>query len=599
MRYKFLDFEFDSSCLILSQNNNDITIRHNEAKLLALMISQPERVFSKEDILAEVWQDKVVSEQAVFQNISHLRGLFGNTAIKTFSKRGYQWQLELQTNPEISTVEPSEINVIEKAPSNSAKQLYTTIFSLIFILLIFFGYIYTSSNKTSLPTTEIAYIPFEKQTDNTFKEFSNNPNFNFIALNDLDYRDFIATAELKYPSLSTKHPLILTGEFRSHNQQTYLDFILKGPFAQWKGLLSGDSQRKVTEKLKQHLQQDFIYDLIGKPQAPDLKLANLSIAHQNRPNDFNVLSQLIDVYIQIDELDKAMVMADKLVNIAHAEKNDQQMGIAFLHQSTILTRKKLFELSSQKLKLAISHFEKIKDLKRQADAWNAQSWLDHQFDDYPAIKVSLLNSARFALEAKDKQRELHALTYLSVLAHKHKQEEDKYLYLKQAEDKMRQYELPIYHFAKIPFHYAIYASKLADKEPHLKQVLEFTALTPNHWVAQDSRETLMKYYISINRLSEAQALVTNLKSDNAENSYLKTILAKAQLQTDLFITHAQRTFEQAQLSGKKHLSLDTALLLCDASDGQINYDFYSQFISENATLNWRSRNEEKLVALNL
>ncbi|PAJ72239.1 hypothetical protein CJF42_22250 [Pseudoalteromonas sp. NBT06-2] len=123
MKYKFLDFEFDSSSLILTKNNNDIAIRHNEAKLLALMISQPERVFSKEDILAEVWQDKVVSEQAVFQNISHLRGLFGNTAIKTFSKRGYQWQLALQTNSEICTGAPTKINVIEKAPSKSAKQL--------------------------------------------------------------------------------------------------------------------------------------------------------------------------------------------------------------------------------------------------------------------------------------------------------------------------------------------------------------------------------------------------------------------------------------------------------------------------------------------
>lgn len=597
MKYKFLDFEFDSISLILSKNNNDIAIRHNEAKLLALMISQPERVFSKEDILAEVWQDKVVSEQAVFQNISHLRGLFGNTAIKTFSKRGYQWQLELQTKSEISTVEPSKINVTVKALSNSTKLLYITAFSLIFILVIFFGY--TSPNKTSLPTTEIAYIPFEKQTDNTFKEFSNNPNFNFIALNDLDYRDFIATSELKYPSLSTKHPLILTGEFRSHNQQAYLDFILKGPFAQWKGLLSGDSQREVTEKLKRHLQQDFIYDLIGKPQAPELKLANLSIAHQNRPKDFIVLNQLIKIYLQTGEFDKAMVMADKLANIAKLENSPQQVGMALLLQSEILTQKDLFELSSQKLKLALIQFKKINDLKRQADALNAQSWIDHQQDNYTALKTSLLQSAKLAFNAKDIPRELHALTYLSVMAHKHKQQEDKYLYLQQAENKMLQYELPIYHFAKIPFHYAIFAKNLADKEPHYKEVLEHTLLTPNHWVAQDSRESLVKFYIAQNRLEEARALIKDLKTDNAYNSYLKTILAQAQLQTELFITQAQRTFEQAQLSGNKYLSLDIALLLCDAPKEQTNYDFYSQFISENATLNWRRKNEEKLVALNL
>ena len=101
MKYKFLDFEFNSTNLVLSQNGYDIAIRHNEAKLLALMLSQPERVFSKENILAQVWQDKIVSEQAVFQNISHLRSLFGNGAIKTFSKRGYQWQLALNTDLDV------------------------------------------------------------------------------------------------------------------------------------------------------------------------------------------------------------------------------------------------------------------------------------------------------------------------------------------------------------------------------------------------------------------------------------------------------------------------------------------------------------------
>jgi len=599
MKYKFLDFEFDSASLILSQNNNDIAIRHNEAKLLALMISQPERVFSKEDILAEVWQDKVVSEQAVFQNISHLRGLFGNSAIKTFSKRGYQWQLKSHIKSDTNEIAPTEVNEIKDTPSNTPKHIYTAAFSLIFILVIFFSIYYISQNKTPLPTTEIAYIPFEKQTENTFIAFSNNSDFNFVELSNLDYRDFTATSELKYPSLSAEHPLILTGEFRSHNQQIYLDFILKGPFAQWKGLLSGVSQREVTEKLKRHLKQSFIYDLIGKPQTPELKLANLSIAHQNRPKDFIILNQLIKVYIQTGEFDKAMVMADKLANIAHLENNHQQVGMALLLQSEILTQKDLFELSSQKLQLALIQFELINDLKRQADALNAQSWLEHQNNNYTAIKSSLLKSAELAFKAKDIPRELHALTYLSVMAHKHKQEEDKYLYLQQAENKMLQYELPIYHFAKIPFHYAIFAKKPADKEPHYKQVLEHTLLTPNHWVAQDSRESLVKFYISQNRLDEAQALVKDLKTDNAFNSYLKTILAQAQLQTALFITHAQRTFEQAQLSGNKYLSLDTALLLCDAPNEQINYDFYSQFISENATLHWRRSNKEKLVALNL
>ncbi|SFD45723.1 winged helix-turn-helix domain-containing protein [Pseudoalteromonas denitrificans] len=599
MKYRFLNFEFDSISLILSKNGENLAIRHNEAKLLALMLSQPERVFSKEEILAEIWQDKVVSEQAVFQNVSHLRGFFGNDAIKTFSKRGYQWQLELQENLNNHFPRKADINKKETKQYKPLKLVYASILTLTLVFIIFFIFTSISVQNNDIAPIEIALIPFEKQGDKTFLELTTNTSINFIELTDVSYRNFIATSELTYPSLATKYPLILTGAFRTHNQQTYLDFILKGPFTQWEGLITGNSQQEVTHKLKEHLTQSFIYDLIGKSQPPELKLANLSLAHQEKPHDFITLNQLIEVYIQIDELDKAMVMADKLANIANIESNPLQMGIAFLHQSAILTRKKLYDLSSQKLSLSITQFEKIGDLKRQADAWNAQSWIDHQHDNYDAIKTSLLKSAQLAFDTKDKSREIDALTYLSVMAYKHHQEEDKYLYLQQAENKMRLYQLPIYHFAKVPFHYAIFAKKPADKEPHLKQVLEFTVLTPDHWVAQNSREELMQYYIAQNRLNEAQALIQNLKTDNVYNSFLKTLLAQALQQTDLFITYAHKTFEQAQLAGNKYLSLDTALLLCGTSAEQVNYDFYSQFINENATLNWQRRNKEKLVALNL
>ena len=109
----------------------------------------------------------------------------------------------------------------------------------------------------------------------------------------------------------------------------------------------------------------------------------------------------------------------------------------------------------------------------------------------------------------------------------------------------------------------------------------------------------MRHYIERERLDDAEALLTKLRTDNAENSFLKTLLAQAKHQQDAFFSHAQRTFEQAQLAGDKSLSLDVALMLCSSSDTQVNYDFYSQYINQNATAYWRRTNQEKLVALNL
>ncbi|PKI15863.1 transcriptional regulator [Colwellia sp. 12G3] len=637
MRYSFKHFEFDSESLVLVENGQSLAIRHNEAKLLALLIEQADKVLSKDDILAQVWQGKVVSEQAVFQNISHLRSLFGNDAIKTFPKRGYQWLLATEmilsvseqnrttnnavvpssTSPAISPATLS--NTSQSAlPSSAPSPLPTTAqakvknywsYALIASVMLFIIVVITFQSTTA-PQGEsvlknIAYIPISnvQGKDDIRLEDSitldDNEYFDFTAIPNITTAEFNNTLELQYRSLAPTHPIILTAQVRRHDQESYIDFLVKGPFADWQGQLTGVSTDDVIKQLQQHLQQNVIYDLLNNAQTPELKQANLSIAHQRSPNDLIILGALISAYIQMGELEKAMVMADKLANSAEGQGNWQQLGNALLFQSQILTRKELYELSSHKLTSAIKYFEQIGDLKRQADAWLAHSWLDHQEDDYAAIKVNLLNSAQLSLDAKDVPRELDALTYLSVLAHKHHEEVDRYLYLQQAESKMKSYQLPIYHFAKIPFHYAIFAKTPSDKEPHWKQVLEYTQLTPDHWVAQSSRRQLMQHYLKQDRLIEAEALITSNATDNAQNSYLKTLLAQANVNTELFNHHAQRTFEQARLAGNKDLSLDIALLLCSDPIAQVNYDFYSQYIQDNANKYWLQDNKEKLLAVNL
>ena len=109
----------------------------------------------------------------------------------------------------------------------------------------------------------------------------------------------------------------------------------------------------------------------------------------------------------------------------------------------------------------------------------------------------------------------------------------------------------------------------------------------------------MYHYIAENRLAEAKTLADSIDADNAQNTFLKTILAKAQQDDDEFLRWAQLTFEQAQLAGEKRLSLDVALLLCEHPNAPVNYDFYSQYIKENANQHWRKSNATKLLALNL
>ena len=161
---------------------------------------------------------------------------------------------------------------------------------------------------------------------------------------------------------------------------------------------------------------------------------------------------------------------------------------------------------------------------------------------------------------------------------------------------MKAYGLPQFNFAKIPFHYAIFAENEADKVPHLKQVLAFTDLNPQHWVAQSSRRQLVEYYLKYDRVEDAKRLLSGLTNDNAQYAYLRTIIALAEGQNKRFIELAQLTFEKAQLAGLNRLSMDVALLLLQNAGNAVNTDFYIQNIEQKAPLYWRLEHEDELTA---
>ncbi|MCO7189766.1 MULTISPECIES: winged helix-turn-helix domain-containing protein [unclassified Pseudoalteromonas] len=605
MRYQFDNFEFDSTDLILHRAGEALAIRHNEAKLLALLLENTHRVLSKEEILNEVWQGKVVSDQAVFQNISHLRALFGNDAIKTYAKRGYQWQRPVNdpvTGPksELSDVQGKPVATSVAAATwmhrSEIKWLGISLCCLLVLVAVVF---ISQSDEPEQASFTLTYLPFEGAELEKW-QLRDTARLDFTALSTLSAAHFRTSQELVYPEVAAQHPFILTASVRYVDALWYLTFWLKGPAGQWQGVLHGETPEAVQQQLYHHLTQPVVRSLLQNPHSPDLKLAMLTQAHQGAPQDLILLGALVNAYLDVRELEKAMAMAEKLAVLAKAQTNSQQLGRALAYQGEILSRKNLVDLSLVRLDAALDALAISQDLRAQADVWHSRSWLHHLQRDYEQVKASLLHSAQLAQQSQDIARELDALTYLSIMASKNQQDNDKYLYLRQAEEKMRHYALPIYHFAKVPFHYAIFANKPADKEPHYRRVLEYTALTPNHWVAQSSRKSLVRYYLSEGRYDEAKSLIDSVSQDNAENAYLAVMYAAAaQTQAEL-LPLALRAFELAQLSGDRRIGLDVALLLCQMPvESGVNSDFYAHYISEHATPDWRTQHEAQLLALNL
>lgn len=163
---RFSDYRFDPEQLILYKEDSPVTLTANQAKILGLLLSNPEQIFSKDDILKAVWGERIVSEQVVFQNISQLRGIFSEGAIKTFPKRGYQWQLAFEIQNE-NIEEPTSEHL--PAKQSVAKRKWITIGILmlaVLSLLFWFKGVRTPSHQNTNKTAQhadgasIHFIPF-------------------------------------------------------------------------------------------------------------------------------------------------------------------------------------------------------------------------------------------------------------------------------------------------------------------------------------------------------------------------------------------------------------------------------------------------------
>ncbi len=90
--FKFEDFIFDSANYHLTQNGSRISIRPKTAQLLSFLLRNRNRVVSKAEIMAAVWDSDNVRDYALFQLISELRKLSKDRElVRTQPNAGYQW----------------------------------------------------------------------------------------------------------------------------------------------------------------------------------------------------------------------------------------------------------------------------------------------------------------------------------------------------------------------------------------------------------------------------------------------------------------------------------------------------------------------------
>lgn len=80
----------DKDRYIVTVDGEDLTLPKKEFELLALLISKPGRVFTREGIYDAVWGDDVVGDRTIDVHIRKLREKLGNERIITIKGVGYK-----------------------------------------------------------------------------------------------------------------------------------------------------------------------------------------------------------------------------------------------------------------------------------------------------------------------------------------------------------------------------------------------------------------------------------------------------------------------------------------------------------------------------
>lgn len=85
--------KIDRDRYIIIKDENELNLPKKEFELLALLISVPGKVFTRENILSSVWgEDVVVGDRTIDVHIRKLREKIGNDHIKTIKGVGYKFE---------------------------------------------------------------------------------------------------------------------------------------------------------------------------------------------------------------------------------------------------------------------------------------------------------------------------------------------------------------------------------------------------------------------------------------------------------------------------------------------------------------------------
>jgi len=608
MKYAFNDFVFDSEQLVLYKNNEVVACRHNEAKLLALFLSDPNRIFSKDEILEQVWAGKVVSEQAVFQNISLLRILCGDESIKTFSKKGYQWQLAITpyVEPVVTpaSTTPEQIaktgTGTERPVGSRAQQWLFVALILTILSLASFLYWRPVAIDTTLPRIALLPILIEPGSQDNptldaevvqpiWRDLSQTEIFNPVAVNDLQgYDDFFHAPQKYFHQLAqqTDSDVVMAAVIGVHENTVSIRYALKSEKGFWEVNHQADTLPLLLEKMNTHITL-VLHSNILDVSFSDSTLINarLKILHQQAPDDLVVLAQLATSEFQNASANNAVLLAGELSEKARLQGDKSAEAEGYLIAGNAYITQSLYTDADTALQKASALYAADQDYRALNKVQQGYANLAFAQQDYPLFRQALLAAMQFAQQAQDPLLEFRNSAYLSVVANKFGEKRDRQTYLDRAEIILDQTGQSKELYALVYFYAGMFAESPALAEKQYRKILAMLPADQDWWERERAQAHLTEILMSQARWQEALDLFSTVEPLKASEELMVTKIYAGQNVWDQAEIHGVNTFKMANLSGQNSLGLDTALVLVSiyqATKRPEKEQIYKQFILKEA-----------------
>ncbi|KZN46392.1 winged helix-turn-helix domain-containing protein [Pseudoalteromonas luteoviolacea] len=605
MRYYFEKYYFDHDTFTLYYNEKPRALKSNEAKLLALFIKNTDQILSKEQILDEIWGQQVVSEQVVFQNISHLRRVFGNDAIKTFPKKGYQWQLPFEVRSTVDTEKALELSGKRSRPLYYLYSIITLLVIVILALLLWFSF--NESPAQTKSSSKLYVVPFsfsDSLNKSQVARFNTliagnkayrNDGFHLSSLDTTDlfrYSD-IAREQAKLDNTS----MLLSGYVSNFDEQIMVEYKILGAKRDWHGYIIAQSEELIATSL------DAIFDslhssgYLSEPN-PALLAAKLRLLLEQQPNDLSIIYHLIRQQINNQNYDIARALIEKLIILSKKQLNLPYTVLGLYLKGGILHQQHAYEHASQYYNQALDLLEdtSYSDISYHIEL--ALAWLAYAQHNQSEMQHHIRNATKYAEQSNDVLSQVSAQTTGSILSHKLGDLVNRYQYLNTAKSLLITYEVEEAYFAIIFYHLALFSPNKTEAESYFLKLLGLKKLSSYQWVYESSIEDLLTLYIEKGSWEQALSLFKT-QPESSFNLNQKARVLRAQQDFSGAMKAANQAFYNARLNYEHNNALHSALLLYQMQPymSELKAIEYKNYIKESASKFWLKKHRIELTEL--